>query len=166
MLKKKAKLISMLMTLSLLSVAMVGCGGKDEPAPTVSEETIPEDDGRGDVIDDANPLEAVVEDVDDELEAQPLGATGYDTNGEIAFTIYNNSAYDIYSAYVGSTTVPVPGAQGVIDYLLLEGFSHVSEIDSIANMELLIRGVSFYICVGLCGIITLIGYFKKPKELN
>lgn len=79
-------------------------------------------------------------------------------------------SFDMWSiqclAYVGSTTVPVPGAQGVIDYLLLEGFSHVSEIDSIANMELLIRGVSFYICVGLCGIITLIGYFKKPKELN
>lgn len=67
-------------------------------------------------------------------------------------------------SYVGSTTIPVPGAQGVIDYLLLEGFSHIPEIDSVANMEILIRGVSFYICVGLCGILTLIGYLKKPKS--
>ena len=66
-------------------------------------------------------------------------------------------------ALVGSNGMPVPGAMGVIDYLLIEGFSHIQEIDSVANMELLVRGVSFYICVCLCGILTLIGYVMKPK---
>ncbi len=77
---------------------------------------------------------------------------------------YASSVWAVQSlALVGSNGMPVPGAMGVIDYLLLEGFSHINGIDSVANMELLVRGVSFYICVGLCGIITLWGYFTKPR---
>ena len=67
-------------------------------------------------------------------------------------------------ALVGSNGVPVPGAMGAIDYLLLEGFTHIQEIDSVANMELLVRGVSFYICVLICGVITLLGYLKNRGE--
>lgn len=67
---------------------------------------------------------------------------------------------------VGANCIPIPGAMGAADYLLIEGFSHVPEIESTANLELLCRGISFYSCTILSGIIVLIGYFVIRKVDN
>ena len=32
---------------------------------------------------------------------QTVTGTGYDTNGQFVFEVYNNSAYDIYALYIG-----------------------------------------------------------------
>lgn len=102
MLKKKVKLLGTLLAFSITAIALTGCGKQDETAITVTPDELAaiadSEEGRGDIIDDANPLEGA------ELEAQPLDYTGYDTNGQIAFTIYNNTPFEIYSAKVGSTT--------------------------------------------------------------
>ena len=56
---------------------------------------------------------------------------------------------------LGSNTVPIPGAMGVADYLMLDGFKSVLGQDQVAGMELLSRSLSFYGCVLLCGIAFL-----------
>lgn len=110
MLKKRVKLLATLLALSITAIALVGCG-KDEEEPEVSmssaelAEIADPEDGLGDIIEEENPLEAEVEEISDEdLEAQPLDYTGYDTNGEIYFTIYNNTPFEIFAAQVGSAS--------------------------------------------------------------
>lgn len=49
---------------------------------------------------------------------------------------------------LGSNSVPIPGAVGVADGLFLDGFSSV--LEDTACIELLSRGISFYLCLILC----------------
>ena len=59
---------------------------------------------------------------------------------------------------LGSNFVPVPGAMGISDYLMLDAFGNIMDESAAVNLELLSRSFSFYICVFLCGIATLVGY--------
>lgn len=76
-------------------------------------------------------------------------------------------AFDVWAVQgltlVGANCIPIPGAMGAADYLLIEGFSHIPEIESTANLELLCRGISFYSCTIISGIIVLIGYIVSRK---
>lgn len=67
---------------------------------------------------------------------------------------------DIWSAecmvVLGSNVVPIPGAMGVIDYLLIDAFQGFITMDLVVNLELMSRAVSFYFCVFLCGISFLL----------
>ena len=69
---------------------------------------------------------------------------------------------------LGASWFPIPGAMGVTDYLLLVGFAnywpHWSE-DFALHLELCSRGISFYICVLLCGgyVLFLITKDKLRK---
>ena len=56
-------------------------------------------------------------------------------------------------AVLGSNAVPVPGAVGVADYILLSGFKQL--VRDPVSVELLSRGVSFYATILLCGILLL-----------
>lgn len=69
-------------------------------------------------------------------------------------------------AIIGSNCVPVPGAMGVIDYLLLDGMKNLMIADDATSLELTSRGISFYCCVLLCLIIVGIGYFVLRKRAN
>ncbi len=77
---------------------------------------------------------------------------------------WNNWGLQSYTV-IGSNTMPVPGAMGISDYILLKGFGHsMSEQDAV-NLELLSRAISFYSCVLICGIVLLCRYFlRKRKE--
>lgn len=57
---------------------------------------------------------------------------------------------------IGASTVPIPGAMGVTDYLMIDGFSSMMTPAESANLELLSRAMSFYICILLCGILVLV----------
>ena len=57
---------------------------------------------------------------------------------------------------IGSCCIPIPGSMGVTDYLMIDGFSSMMTEQQSANLELLARATSFYICILLCGIIVLI----------
>ena len=59
---------------------------------------------------------------------------------------------------IGACCIPIPGSMGVTDFLMLDGFSSMMSEQQSANLELLARATSFYICVLLCGIIVLIKY--------
>ena len=67
-------------------------------------------------------------------------------------------------AVIGSNTVPVPGAMGVSDYIMLDGFGKVIPYQNAVNFELLSRSLSFYVCVALCGITVLIKYWHQRKQ--
>ena len=67
-------------------------------------------------------------------------------------------------AVIGSNTIPIPGAMGVSDYIMLDGFSKTVQLRNVVNFELLSRSISFYVCVLVCGIATLIAHLIQRKR--
>ena len=65
---------------------------------------------------------------------------------------------------VGSNAVPIPGAMGVSDYMMLDGFGKVIPYQDAVNFELLSRSLSFYVCIALCGLTVLIRYLRQRKQ--
>lgn len=70
---------------------------------------------------------------------------------------------------LGSNTMPIPGAMGVSDYILIDAFSAIGFDSATAmNLNLISRAVSFYSCVIICGIAMIakiISYkFKDSKN--
>ena len=59
---------------------------------------------------------------------------------------------------IGFNCVPVPGAMGIADYLMVDGFTNIVGREDAFTIDMISRGLSFYICVALSGIITLLGY--------
>lgn len=67
-------------------------------------------------------------------------------------------------ACVGSNCIPIPGAMGAADYMLLDGFSQLMSRDAAITMEMLCRGLTFYGSVSTGLIIVIIGYFAGRKR--
>lgn len=65
---------------------------------------------------------------------------------------------------VGSNAVPIPGAMGVSDYLMLNGFKQIMPEQMAANLELLSRSLSFYFCIILCGIWIFVSYLVLRRR--
>ena len=77
------------------------------------------------------------------------------------FRVWSVQAYTV----LASNCVPIPGAMGVTDYLMLDGFGSLGMAEGTAtNLELLSRSLSFYICILICGVITLLAYILKKKK--
>ena len=64
---------------------------------------------------------------------------------------------------LGSHCIPIPGAMGVTDYLMLDGFEDLS-VANPAFLELLSRSLSFYICIFICGVATLGAFCVLSKK--
>ena len=68
---------------------------------------------------------------------------------------------------LGAYCIPIPGSMGITDYMMIDGFSSLMDEAQSANLELLSRGLSFYVCILLCGVIVLIKYltirFRREK---
>lgn len=76
---------------------------------------------------------------------------------------------------VGTNMIPIPGAMGISDYMLVSAFSAIGFTSAQAlNLNLASRGVSFYLSVILCGlsmVIRIISYkvgarMQEKKLLN
>lgn len=65
---------------------------------------------------------------------------------------------------VGFNFVPVPGAMGVADYLMVDGFSEIVGREMAFHLEMLSRSMTFYICVSVSGIFTLIGFLLGRRR--
>ena len=59
---------------------------------------------------------------------------------------------------IGAYCIPIPGSMGITDLLMIDGFSSLMSEQQSANLELLARATSFYICILLCGLIVLVKY--------
>ena len=64
---------------------------------------------------------------------------------------------------IGSNAIPIPGAMGVSDYIMLDGFGKLMPYQNAVNFELLSRSLSFYVCVILCGAAVILKYFIKKR---
>lgn len=62
---------------------------------------------------------------------------------------------------IGSNCVPIPGAMGVADYLLLDGFSGMMSAHYATNLELLSRSLSFYSCIIISGVTVVAAYLCR-----
>jgi len=65
---------------------------------------------------------------------------------------------------IGAYCIPIPGAIGVTDYLMLDGFRNVMSLEASTNLELFSRALSFYICIFICGISVLIKYYLLKRS--
>lgn len=65
---------------------------------------------------------------------------------------------------LGTNCVPIPGAMGVSDYMMLDGFKNIMSESQAVNLELLSRSFSFYSCVIICGVSVLIQYCAVKKR--
>ncbi len=65
---------------------------------------------------------------------------------------------------IGYNYVPIPGALGIADFLMVDGFSSMMTKSAAFELDMISRGMTFYICVTLSGVITLIGYLKGRKN--
>lgn len=62
---------------------------------------------------------------------------------------------------IGYNFVPIPGGMGISDYLMIDGFCRMMNRQMAYNVELISRGITFYVCVSISGIITLIGFLCR-----
>lgn len=67
---------------------------------------------------------------------------------------------------IGFNFVPIPGGMGISDYLMVDGFNRIMGRHMAFVVEMISRGMTFYICVLLSGIITLIGYYAGKRRKN
>ena len=65
---------------------------------------------------------------------------------------------------LGSNYVPIPGAMGISDYLLIDGLHPLLSSDMAITLDLYSRGISFYACVVLSLVITVGGYIRINKR--
>lgn len=65
---------------------------------------------------------------------------------------------------IGYNFVPIPGGMGISDYLMIDGFKNIMESSMAYSVELISRGLTFYICVLISGIITLLGYLIGRRK--
>ena len=65
---------------------------------------------------------------------------------------------------VGTYSVPIPGGMGVADYLLLDGLGNFMEEAGAVNLELISRGLSFYVCMAVSAFTVFLGMFCIMKK--
>lgn len=67
---------------------------------------------------------------------------------------------------VGTYSIPIPGGMGVADFLLIDGFRTFFDEASAVNLELISRGMSFYVCMIVSAVTVFIGtiYTVKKRE--
>ena len=61
---------------------------------------------------------------------------------------------------LGYNFVPIPGAVGVADLMLMDGFGQMMSEQGAAHLELLSRTLSFYSCILICGVTVLLKYLS------
>lgn len=64
----------------------------------------------------------------------------------------------------GAYCAPIPGAIGVTDYLMLNGFKNIMSATDAVNLELLSRGISFYVCIFICGVLVVLKYWLLKRS--
>ena len=62
---------------------------------------------------------------------------------------------------VGSNCIPIPGAMGVADYIMLDGYENIVGEELGTYMEILARGMSFHACIVISAIIVVVALCVK-----
>lgn len=64
---------------------------------------------------------------------------------------------------VGCSCVPIPGAMGAADFLMVDSFSTLLGRTAAFRLEMLSRGLSFYLCVTASGLLTAFGALTRGR---
>jgi len=94
---------------------------------------------------------------------------------QIAVTVFSfralggtGSVRELFStqcfATLGATCIPIPGAIGISDYLMIEGYINLMPNDFAYQVQMLSRGLSFYCCIIVSGITLMIGLMKVGRK--
>ncbi len=67
---------------------------------------------------------------------------------------------------IGSSCLPIPGAMGVSDYLLLDGLGGIVSPEFAIRLELVSRSISFYSCVLISAAMVLFGYIRRKNRVG
>lgn len=65
---------------------------------------------------------------------------------------------------LGSNCVPIPGGVGITDYLMLNGYKQLMAKTNAYELEILSRGLSFYVCIFVSMVTVVIGYLVLRKN--
>ena len=69
---------------------------------------------------------------------------------------------------VGYNCVPVPGSMGIADMLMIDAFTDLIGSDAAFTLEMISRGISFYLCTVFSGLVCIAGYIilrrRRDKE--
>lgn len=65
---------------------------------------------------------------------------------------------------LGSNSMPIPGAMGVADYLMLDGYMELMTKNQAYRLEILSRGLSFYACMILSMLVTGLSFLLLKKR--
>ena len=65
---------------------------------------------------------------------------------------------------LGSNCVPIPGGMGVTDYLMLKGYQQLMSREAAFQLEMLSRGLSFYVCMFVSLTAVIVGYVTLRKK--
>ena len=70
--------------------------------------------------------------------------------------------------YLKDHKMPMPGGVGVADYLMLKGYKQLMTKGEAYRLEILSRGISFYVCMIISMVAVAIGYIviKRKKSLE
>ncbi len=88
-----------------------------------------------------------------------IGRPGFSARGVIANGVHLFGAQSLIT--IGATYIPVPGAMGFTDLMMLDGFSSLMPESEAAALELISRSISFYGCVILCFIIVVAAFLAR-----
>ncbi len=87
------------------------------------------------------------------------------------FLATNGPSMDVFSIFAlqsfvitGAYAVPIPGAIGVTDYLMIQGFGKLLPLEAAVHLELVSRGLSFYFCIFVCGLVIGVRYFRLKRS--
>lgn len=64
----------------------------------------------------------------------------------------------------GSNSVPLPGAVGVFEFLYIGVFGNALSDSMLITSMMTARGISYYFCTALCGIITWVYHIHTSKR--
>lgn len=67
---------------------------------------------------------------------------------------------------IGYNCIPIPGGMGISDYLMIDGFTPVMGESMAFTVEIISRGITFYICVAVSGLITLAAYIGRRHKYD
>lgn len=67
---------------------------------------------------------------------------------------------------VGANCIPIPGAMGAYDYLMIDGYHNLMSPERVYRLAILSRSMSFYLCVIISSIIVLVAYLRTREEAS
>lgn len=85
---------------------------------------------------------------------------GLDRGGRYPFKVFITQLF----VAGGSNFIPIPGAMGAADFLMIDGYSSLFSEGFTYALSLIGRGISFYCCILISFIVVVAGFLRKRRQ--